>query len=99
MAKYSPTSPYFKTQTHGNYLDVMKHRDIKAGLDDTLYTIQQVYEYRPDMLAFDLYGDSGLWWVFANRNPNTLQDPIYDFIAGQEIYVPKQSNINTALGL
>ena len=55
--------------------------------------------FDPDLLAFDLYGDSSLWWVFAIRNPNAIQDPIYDFQPGVIIYVPQKQNLTTALGL
>lgn len=99
MATYSPTSPYFKTETFGNYLDVMEKIKIPRNRDDKIYQIQEVYNNRPDMLAYDLYGDAGLWWVFAARNPNTIEDPIYDFITGISIFLPKQSSINSALGL
>jgi len=49
-------------------------------------------------LAFDLYGDSRLWWVFYQRNPNTLQAPPLDFAAGVAIYLPKLSTLKSALG-
>ena len=99
MASYSPTSPYFKTETFGNYLDVMEKIQIPRNRDDKIYEIQEVYNNRPDLLAHDLYGDASLWWVFAARNPNSIEDPIYDFITGISIFLPKQSSINSALGL
>jgi hypothetical protein len=51
------------------------------------------------MMAYDLYGDPRLWWVFAQRNPNTLVDPINDFVTGLKIYLPSGDNVRTALGL
>jgi len=51
------------------------------------------------MLAFDLYGDSGLWWVFAARNPNTIEDPLLDFRAGTTIYIPNKATLTSDLGL
>jgi len=46
-----------------------------------------------------LYGDPALWWVFVIRNPNVLQDPIFDFQPGVTIYVPQKQNLTSALGL
>jgi len=40
-----------------------------------------------------------LWWVFAIRNPNVIQDPIFDFQPGVIIYIPQKTNLTTALGL
>jgi alpha-L-fucosidase len=101
MAKvqYKNSSPYFQTTTYGNFLDVMSNRSITKAVDDALYKIDKVYEYRPDMLAFDLYEDSSLWWVFAQRNPNTLKDPLFDFRAGVQIYIPKKTTLQQDLGV
>ena len=101
MAKvaYSGSSPYAQTRTFGNFLDIMINRPISKLEDDVLYAIDKVYEYRPDMLAFDLYGDSTLWWVFAQRNPNVLKDPLFDFRAGVQIYIPKKATLQSDLGV
>lgn len=96
---YSSYSPYFTTEIFGNYLDILNKRNISREKDDVLYTIQQVYQYRPDLLSYDLYGTPSLWWVFITRNPNTLKDPIWDFTTGTKIFLPKQSTINESLGL
>jgi hypothetical protein len=101
MAKavYSKTSPYYKTGTFGNFLDVLTFRNIPAKPSDTYYEIDTVYSRRPDLLASDLYGDSNLWWVFIVRNPNVLKDPIFDFTAGTRIYIPQKETITAALGI
>lgn len=99
MAEYRPTSFYAKTETNSFYLDVATNRPITAETDDVKFTINAVYNQRPDLLAFDLYGDANLWWVFAKRNPNTLKDPLFDFQAGITIRLPKLRNIKTDLGL
>lgn len=101
MAKvqYSTNSPYAQTNTFGNFLDVMINRSIAKKEDDVFYEIDSVYEYRPDILAFDLYGDSALWWVFAMRNPNVLKDPLLDFRAGVQIYIPKKATLQQDLGV
>jgi hypothetical protein len=77
----------------------MIDRPVTAKSADVLYTIDKVYENRPDLLAHDLYGNAGLWWVFAQRNPNVIQDPIYDFKAGRSIYIPPKDQLSVDLGL
>src|SRR5210317_2025427 len=98
MAKYSSKSTYYTTRTTDGYLDVMQNRRIPKYSDDQQFTITQTYQYRPDLLAFDLYDDAQLWWVFAQRNPNSIVDPIYDFKVGTRIYLPKISTLKKALG-
>ena len=98
-SNYTSTSPWFNTQVTNNYLDILTIRPVSAEVDDFVYNIQPQYTYRPDLLAFDLYGDSALWWVFAQRNMDVLQDPILDFVPGTKIYVPKNSSLRNVLGL
>lgn len=98
-AHYSSSSPWYNTQVTQGYLDVFSIRPVSAEPDDILYTIGPQYENRPDLLAFDLYGESALWWVFTQRNLDVLQDPIFDFVTGTKIYLPKNSSLRTVLGL
>jgi alpha-L-fucosidase len=98
MAQYDATSPYFETTYSQFFLDTMVNRPIPKESDDLTFTINTTYQYRPDLLAFDLYGIAGLWWVFYQRNPNTLQAPPMDFKAGTLIYLPKITTLKSALG-
>jgi len=100
MVDYANTSPWFVTKINsGNYLDIYEKRSIPQDGDDILYSIQPQYTYRPDLLAYDLYGTSKLWWVFAVRNMDTIKDPVFDFVAGTEIYLPKKSSLSSITGL
>ena len=97
---YESTSPYFDTPVINNqYLGLMIEREIPKLVDDLSMTINETYNLRPDLLAFDLYGDSNLWWVFAMRNPNQLPDPLSDFVTGVTIYLPQKSTLETVLGI
>ena len=97
-ATYDATSPYYLTGYKQFYLDVMVNRAFPKESDDKLWTITTTYQYRPDLLAFDLYGDAGLWWVFYQRNPNTLTAPPLDFRTDIKIYIPKITTLRSALG-
>ena len=99
MAQYSILSPWYTTDIQQNYLDTLSIRPVSAEPDDYLYTIESQYMYRPDLLAYDLYGDSQLWWVFTQRNMDVLSDPVFDFVPGVKIYLPKIQNVKTSLGL
>lgn len=99
MATYTNTSPWANTPITQNYLNLLSIRPVSAEADDPVYVIEPQYTYRPDLLAYDLYGTSRLWWVFIQRNLDILQDPIFDFIAGTRIYLPKPASLKTVLGL
>lgn len=96
---YPMTSPYYQTDiVNGNFLDVMINRSIPTVPSDIYWTITPTYNLRPDLLAYDLYSDSRLWWVFASRNPNRLKDPMFDFVTGLGIYLPKAEVLKQVLG-
>ena len=97
---YPATSPYYNTGVvNGKFLDVMVDRTIPKLPSDIYWEITVVYNQRPDMLAYDLYGDARLWWVFASRNPNRLADPLFDFVTGVGIYLPKSDLLTQVLGI
>lgn len=98
-ATYTNTSPWFTTPQVQNYLDILSIRAVSAEPDDILFTITPAYAYRPDLLAFDLYGEATLWWVFIQRNLDVLQDPIFDFAPGKQIYLPKERSLRSVLGI
>lgn len=99
MSNYNKTSPYFFTPIVNGYLDIMQMRDIPSETDDILFEVTSTYENRPDLLAYDLYENENLWWVFAMRNKKTLKDPVFDLVAGTKIYLPKLSTLQRILGL
>jgi hypothetical protein len=99
MAIYSNTSPYSTTQEMSDHLGILNPRTITAEQDDQSYTIERTYAYRPDLLAYDLYGSPRLWWVFVQRNPDQLEDPIYDFKPGVTIQLPKKESLLKDLGI
>jgi hypothetical protein len=99
MAKYNKASPYYTTTSFGKFLDLLNYRRISKKADDLVFTVDQTYQFRPDRLAFDLYGDSALWWVFKARNPNAIEDPIFDFRSGLRIYIPKKGTLESELGI
>lgn len=98
-AEYTKYSPYYSTEKFGNFLDVMAQRPIPKNKLDITFTINRIYQYRPDLLANDLYGKPQLWWVFAARNPNIIKDPIFDFYRGQVIFIPEGTRLMSALGI
>lgn len=98
MAIYNISSAYATTSQNNLYLELLNIRPVPAEDDDLLYAIEGQYKNRPDLLAYDIYGDAKLWWVFVQRNMEVLKDPIYDFEIGTKIYIPKATNLNKFLG-
>lgn len=100
MSKYATSSPWADTRlTSMGALGILSIRAVPAEGDDLKYTIETQYTYRPDLLAYDYYGSPKLWWVFAQRNMDVIKDPVYDMVAGTEIYLPKPAALKKLLGV
>lgn len=82
------TSQYSVTQIRNWYLDIWVPRLVPKNDYDALIIIPPEFDQRPDLLSQQEYGTPSLWWVFCIRNPDLMQDPIQDFVAGLEIFVP-----------
>jgi hypothetical protein len=99
MPTYAKTSPYFSTSLGLGYLDFINFRNITSYVDDIQYEITTKYEFRPDLLAYDLYNDTKLWWVFSVRNKDKIRDPIFDMVPGTVIFLPKITTLRSSLGI
>lgn len=100
MAKtfYAKSSPYYKTPVFDRQMGYFNKRNIPADINDITYEIEPQYAYRPDLLAYDLYGSAKLWWVFETRNIDSLKDPIFDFVPGLKIKLPQKPTIDALIG-
>jgi hypothetical protein len=94
---YQPNSPYFSTPQIAvdgiSYLDFWNEIIISPNSNDTLMTLDPKYQYRANLLSYDLYGTPQLWWVFMLRNPDIIKDPIWDFVTGITIYAPAKTSL------
>ena len=99
VVKYSSSSPYYRTPQNSWSLDLYTHREIPEKSNDVLLTLDQIYDKKPHLLAYDLYGDTRLWWVFAVRNPDVIKDPVFDFVAGIQIYVTDKAVLKSLLNV
>jgi hypothetical protein len=96
--EYTKKSAYTLTGINEYYFDLMVKRPVPKLSSDTEITLSQTYHLRPDLLAFDLYEDSELWWVFAQRNPDVLKNPLIDFSVGTKIFIPTLETLRNTLG-
>lgn len=94
---YSQLSPYSETPQTSWYLDLAVIPEIPRYTTDQRITVQQKYHRRPDLLAFDLYGEPKLWWTFSVRNPNLIRDPVFDLEEGLEIFVTQKDQLMSIL--
>ena len=64
--------------------------------NDILHIIQPEEQYRPDIIANNVYGDPRLAWIILSAN--NLSD-IFDLVTDLEIVIPSTSSIYSAGGV
>ncbi len=94
---YNQSSPYYNTPQinvdNVQYLDFWNEIFITPNINDNIMILDSMYQYRADLLSYNLYGTPQLWWVFMLRNPDVIKDPIWDFVTGITIYTPQKSQL------
>ena len=56
--------------------------------DDDLYVVTTLGD-RLDMLAYQFYKDTDLWWIIANANPDVIRRDSLNLKPGLEIRIPQ----------
>ena len=80
------------------FLDINNLPRLSGTQYDEDYQITPEYNELPDKLSYVLYESTRLWWVFALRNPDILQDPIRDFVTGVNIKLPSAESVKIISG-
>jgi hypothetical protein len=88
---------YSATPVTDFYLDIAKlptAEELLKNKTAEIIVVDPKFEFRPDLLSYELYGNSSYWWVIALLNRTQLQDPIRDLQAGMVLRVLPKSAIN-----
>jgi hypothetical protein len=98
MAKnstYTKNSRYTlggQTETDGlKFLEWWDRTIFPVDTSDNVYTLEKIYEGRPDRLASVLYGDSSLWWLILQYN--NILDLNEEFVEGVELTIPTKERV------
>lgn len=87
---YKRTSHLRNTQVKNGYADLYVPPLTPDFSRVSEFKITQKYVGRPDLLAYELYGESNFWWIFPLYNKNLIVDPINDFSLDKTILVPSR---------
>ena len=77
------------------FFDTPDFPEFPQSSNDKIITIDQTYLGRLDLIAYDFYGDSNLWWVIALVN-NLELIPTSMYI-GMQLKIPVSDSISIYL--
>tara|TARA_B100000965_G_scaffold238991_1_gene200353 strand:+ start:2299 stop:2592 length:294 start_codon:yes stop_codon:yes gene_type:complete len=85
---YRGDSHLAHTKINAKFTELYEPGNELFSTEQVEHTIESKHNKRPDLLAYELYGNQRLWWIFMHFNPNIIKDPIMDFNSGKTILVP-----------
>ena len=91
---YSTNSRYSsggKTETTEKFLGFWDRVTFPEDSSDGIYTLEKIYQNRPDLLAFAVYGDSSLFWIILQYN--NIIDPFTEFKEGIVLKIPTKDRV------
>lgn len=90
---YNSKSYLYRAPANKFYLDVANLPNLD-GVKGTNIIVPPECENRPDLLSYQQYGTSRLWWIIALANADALKDPIWDLKSGMTLFIPDKSLLN-----
>ena len=88
MSRYTSGGIIYKINERDSFWERI---EIPKTSSDTTIVLDTRYDGAPDLLAFDLYGDSSLEWILLQFN--SIQDVTEEFVAGKLIRIPSMDTI------
>jgi phage tail protein X len=85
MNRYRNT-PIKKDYNGKRYLKNVVYPNIPESIDD-IY-VETEYGDRVDVLAYQFYNDTSLWWIITTANPGKLRRDSYVCPPGLQIRIP-----------
>lgn len=79
------------TIVDGNKLGWWERKIMPKSTTDITFTVTAEYQYRPDKLAYDVYGRANLQWFVLQYN--NVTDLFRDFAVGSVIVLPTKSRL------
>lgn len=98
VVTYSKGSRYYATQQSSWFLGYYVDRSLIRDASDEPITLDSRYNFRPDLLSYDLYGTTDYRWTFMILNPDLIKDPVFDFVTGLSIFTATLDRLHSSIG-
>lgn len=62
---------------------------------DEVYSVEQRYEHRADLISYAFYNDPSLWWFICQYN--NILDPWAEIVVGRKLLIPTLNRLQLML--
>lgn len=89
--KYSRYVGGGATEVANGKIEWWERGEFSRSDSDTVYTVENFYEGRIDMIAAVFYNEPRYWWVIAQYN--NILDPFAEIVAGRVLLIPSKERL------
>lgn len=89
--KYSRYVGGGTTETANLRIEWWEKLQFETDETDIVYTVENFYEGRPDLIASVFYNEPRYWWVIAQYN--NILDPFSEITAGRVLLIPSKDRL------
>ena len=82
-------------ETANSKIEWWERNQLSSSNSDIVYTVENFYEGRLDLIASVFYNEPRYWWVIAQYN-NVL-NPFTEIIAGRILLIPSKDRLSLML--
>lgn len=96
LSRYRNTRLYEDRDLGETYFGVWRPPSIVERNPVSIHVVKPEERYRPDLIAYRVYGNPSLFWAIAIRNNILL--PMRDMENGQSLICPNLDDVMEAIG-
>lgn len=89
--KYSRYIGGGETETANGFIEWWERTVFDQSTTDIVYTVENFFEGRLDLIAAAFYNEPRWWWVIAQHN--NILDPFTEVVAGRVLIIPSKDRL------
>jgi hypothetical protein len=89
--KYSRYVGGGETETANGFIEWWERSLFEQDPSDIVYTVENFYEGRLDLISSVFYNEPRWWWVLAQYN--NILNPFSEVVAGRILLIPSKSRL------
>lgn len=80
-----------QAETANGFIEWWERGELVKDNSDIVYTVENFYEGRLDLISSVFYNEPRWWWVIAQYN--SILDPFKEIVAGRVLLIPSKERL------
>lgn len=84
------------TETANGFIEWWERSNFQQDPSDIVYTVENFYEGRLDLISSVFYNEPRWWWLIAQYN--NILNPAAEIVAGRVLFIPSKARLPLMIG-